>query len=103
MFALENLHDHLRGRTIFSRLFWGFVATAMLIITVATAGYYHYASKTTEQQVQAEVELTLQQSVALFERGFMDPINGVLAMMEMSPALNNFLKTNNGPLSLLVF
>jgi PAS domain S-box-containing protein len=103
MNKLDHLQDYLYGRTIFSRLFWSFVGTSISIILIATLLYYNDASQNTEQQMRKDLEVSLQQSIAIFEKGYLTPIEGALKMMEMSPSLNNFLKTHDEQATLLRF
>ena len=74
MNKLDHLQDYLYGRTIFSRLFWSFVGTSISIILIATLLYYNDASQNTEQQMRKDLEVSLQQSIAIFEKGYLTPI-----------------------------
>lgn len=90
---LKKIYVQFRDHTIFTQLFLSFVTTSLLIIIISTIFYYNYAIKSTERQVKLEIEDTLQQSIALLQRGYLAPIDSSLSMMEMSPSLNNFLRT----------
>lgn len=90
---LKSMFAQFRGHTIFTQLFWSFVTTSLLIIILSTLFYYDYAIKTTERQVRQEIDDTLQQSIGLLEKGYLASIDNFLLMMEMSPSLNNFLRT----------
>ena len=90
---LKKMYVQFRVHSIFAQLFLSFVVTSLLIIIIATTFYYNYAIKSTEPQIKLEIEDTLQQSIALLQRGYLAPIDSSLSMMEMSPSLNNFLRT----------
>jgi len=79
------------------------MGTSISIILIAMLFYYSDASQNTERQVRKDVEVLLQQSITLFEKGYLAPIKGALEMMEMSPSLNNFLKTPREQAVLLRF
>ena len=78
-------------RSIFVRLFSSFVSSSLLIIVVSGFFYYKYASQTTVNRVNDQVQNSLRKSIALFETGFQAPIESQLKLLESAPSINNFL------------
>lgn len=86
---MEN--NRQQGPSIFSRLFWAFLSSSVLVIVVASVFYYGHARQTTESQIREQVESSMREVIALFEKGYQTHIEGSLSLLETTPSVDNFL------------
>ncbi|MDH5425878.1 MAG: response regulator [Gammaproteobacteria bacterium] len=102
-FSLSRLKAKLYADSLFGRIFWRFVITSLLIILFVFTLYNIYSAKITKQQIEEEIKLSLSKTTAHIEKAYLNPVENVLAFMEMSPSVNNFLITQQTQANLIRF
>lgn len=101
--SLSLLKAKLYNNSLFGHIFWRFVITSLLIIVFVFTLYNIYSVKVTKQHIEEEIKLSLTKTTAHIEKAYLNPVENVLAFMEMSPSVNNFLITQQTQANLIRF